>query len=151
MTIPKGLTFNTLVKLAASPKIGKTLTFRYIWNHISSKIGKISVDKTYRVVITNNVLKNSRNLSASDQEALVKERGCEMPKALEATVLLVVTFMSSGEHLYGINPWTYTRCSEHVAGYQLVVGGSSPAGVSIFNCNLSNDTYGVGGVLAKFY
>ena len=54
-----------------------------------------------------------------------------MPRVLEATVLLVVTFMSSGERLYSDNPWTYTRCSEQLSGYQLVVGGFSPDGVHV--------------------
>ena len=72
LTIPKGLTFNTLVKLAGSPKVGNTPKFRYIWDRISSEIGDIPVDKTYRIVITNNVFKKSRNLSVSDQKALVK-------------------------------------------------------------------------------
>ena len=116
LTIPKGLTFNTLVKLAGSPKVGNTAKFRYIWGRISSEIGDIPVDKTYRIVITNNVFKKSRNLSVSDQKALMSKIGCEMPRVLEATVLLVVTFMSSGERLYSDNPWTYTRCLEQLAG-----------------------------------
>ena len=116
LTIPKGLTFNTLVKLAGSPKVGNTAKFRYIWGRISSEIGDIPVDKTYRIVITNNVFKKSRNLSVSDQKALMSKIGCEMPRVLEATVLLVVTFMSSGEHLYSDNPWTYTRCLRKRSG-----------------------------------
>lgn len=151
LTIPKGLTFNTLVKLAGSPKVGNTAKFRYIWDRISSEIGDIPVDKTYRIVITNNVFKKSRNLSVSDQKALVRKIDCEMPRVLEATVLLVVTFMSSGERLYSDNPWTYTRCSEQLAGYQLVVGGFSPDGVSVTAlCNFGVDVSGVGGVLRKF-
>jgi len=55
LTIPKGLTFNTLVKLAGSHKVGNAAKFRYIWNRISNEIGNIPVDKTYRIVITNNV------------------------------------------------------------------------------------------------
>lgn len=45
LTIPKGLTFNTLVKLAGSPKVGNIPKFRYIWDRISSEIGDIPVDK----------------------------------------------------------------------------------------------------------
>ena len=151
LTIPKGLTFNTLVKLAGSPKVGNTPKFRYIWDRISSEIGDIPVDKTYRIVITNNVFKKSRNLSVSDQKALVRKIDCEMPRVLEATVLLVVTFMSSGERLYSDNPWTYTRCSEQLAGYQLVVGGFSPDGVHVDDDDdFDIGNVGVGGVFRKF-
>lgn len=150
LTIPKGLTFNTLVELAESPKVENTPKFRYIWDRISSEIGDIPVDKTYRIVITNNVFKKSRNLSVSDQKALVRKIDCEMPRVLEATVLLVVTFMSSRERLYSDNPWTYTRCSEQLAGYQLVVGGFSPGGVDVIDDIFGNVGIGVGGVLRKF-
>ena len=150
LTIPKGLTFNTLVRLAGSPKVGNTPKFRFIWDRISSEIGDIPVDKTYRIVITNNVFKKSRNLSVSDQKALASKIGCEMPRVLEATVLLVVTFMSSGERLYSDNPWAYTRCSEQLSGYQLVVGGFASAGLVVRNFGFDYDSLGVGGVLRKF-
>lgn len=149
LTIPKGLTFNTLVKLAGSPKVGNAPEFRYIWYRISSEIGDTPVDKTYRIVITNNVFNKSRNLSVSDQKALVRKIGCEMPRVLEATVLLVVTFMSSGERLYSDNPLTYTRCSELLDGYQLIVGGFSPAGVSL-STYFDDDCSGASGVFRKF-
>jgi len=152
LTIPKGLTFNTLVKLAGSPKVGNAAKFGYIWDRISSEIGDIPVDRTYRIVITNNVFKKSRHLSVSDQKALMSKIGCEKSKVLEATVLLVVTFMVSGERLYSDNPWTYTRCSEQIAGYQLVVGGFSPNGVYIdsYGFDIVSVSIGVGGVLRKF-
>lgn len=148
LTIPKGLTFNTLVKLAGSLKVENAPKFRYIWDPISNEIGDIAVDKTYRIVITNNVFINSRSLSVSDQNAQLSKMGCEMPRVLEATVLLVVTFMSSGERLYSDNPWTYIRCLEQVAGYKLVIGGFSADGICV--SSFFFDVSGVGGVLRKF-
>lgn len=150
LTIPKGLTFNKLIKLAGVPKRGNITHFRYIWDRISNEIGDIPVDKTYRIVITNNVFKEGRNLSVSDQIALVSKIGCEMPKVLEATVLLVITFMSSGKRLYSDKPWTYTGCSKQLAGDPAIVGGFSPAGVSV-DCSIlfACDCDAVGGVLRK--
>ncbi|MCC5832160.1 MAG: F-box protein [Chlamydiales bacterium] len=149
LTIPKGLTFNKLVKLAGLPKVGNRPEFRYIWHSISSEIGDIEVDKTYRIVITNNVFKESRNLSVKAHKALLSKIGCEMPKIVEATVLLVVTFMSSGERLYSDNPCTYTRCSEQIDGYQLVVGGFSLDGIDVNFDYFDDVNSGVGGVLRK--
>ncbi|MCC5832596.1 MAG: F-box protein [Chlamydiales bacterium] len=150
LTIPKGLTFKKLVKLAGSFKGENRPRFRYIWDRISSEIRDIPVDKTYRLVITNNVFKNSRNLSTSDQEALVKERGCEIPSLLEAATLLVVTYMSTQQRLYNDKPWTYTRCSERGDRYQLVVGGFTLGGLSVGKCNYAGEGCGVGGSLRKF-
>ena len=150
LTIPKGLTFNKLVRLAGLPEVGNITQFRFIWNRILAKLGDIPVDKTYRIVITNNVFTGSRNRSITDQKALVSRIGCEMPKVLEATVLLVVTLMSSGKRLYNDNPRTYTRCLEQVSGYKTVVGDFSPDGVHVYisNCDIGSD--GASGVLRKF-
>jgi hypothetical protein len=155
LTIPKGLTLNKLVKLAESPIKGNTTKFRYIWNCISNKFGDIEVDKTYRIVITNNVLKVITNnvlkwnLFPSNRETLLKRIGCEMPKLLEAAVLLVVTFMSSGERLYNDKPKTYTRCSE-VACFQLIIGNFSQDGILVLSSISDRIGNGVAGVLRDF-
>ena len=150
LTIPKGLTFKKLIKLVGSPKVGNITPFRYIWDPILNEIGDTPVDKTYRIVIMNNVLEGSRNLFINDQKALVNQARCEMPKLLEVAVLLVVTFMVSGERLYNDNPWTYTCCSEQVAGRQVVVGGFASSGGYVHISGFANDIYGIGGVLRKF-
>ena len=53
---PKGLNFNKLVKLAASPKQGNITLFRYIYPAVSDEFGECTVNKTYRFIMTNNVL-----------------------------------------------------------------------------------------------
>jgi hypothetical protein len=121
---------------------------KYISNQFSRKVEDFPVDKTYRIVITNNVFKKSRRLPISKQKDIAWKNGCEMPKALEATVLLVVTFMSSNKRLYNDNPLTYTRCSEEVADYPVVVGGFSPDGLSV-SFHFDSNSNGVGGVLRK--
>lgn len=150
LTIPKGLTLNKLIKLARSPKLGNAVNLGYIWNRISEEIGNIPVDKTYRIVITNNIFIESRDLSVSAQKNLVRKMGCEMPKILEAAALLVVTYTSFWQRLYHNKPWTYTCCSEQVDGQQLIIGGFAPCGPTIFSSNIDSDQRGVGGVLWKF-
>ena len=123
LTIPKGLTLNKLVNLAGSPKLGNATNFGDIWSSISAKLGDIPVDKTYRIVITNNILMASRNLSLRAHKKLVHKFGCEMPSILEAATLLTVRYMSSQQTLCSGSPWTYVRCSEQVDGYKSVLGG----------------------------
>jgi hypothetical protein len=158
LTIPKGLTFNKLVKLAESPKMGNITKFRYISDRVLKKIGNIPVNKTYRIVITNNILKESHYSSLSKQKALLKKIGCEMPKTIEVTALLVVTFMSSGEPLYDDDNYIYTRCSEQFSGgFRPKVGGfvppkpdKSPNGFTVYEGDDRFNYTGVGGILREF-
>jgi hypothetical protein len=150
LTIPKGLTFNKLVKLAESPKAGNITKFIHISNRVLKEIGNIPVDKTYRIIITNSILKKSLYLSVSKQKALLKKIGCEMPKTIEVTALLVVTFMSSGESLYDVY---YTRCSEQFFGcFRPMVGRFSSDCIEVSHDFLGNAKVlqSVGGVLRKF-
>jgi hypothetical protein len=101
-------------------------------------------------VITNNLLEESHYSSVSKQKALLKKIGCEMPKTIEATALLVVTFMSSGELLYGVY---YTRCSEQSFGcFRPKVGGFFSDFICVDHDFLGKAKLlqGVGGVLRKF-
>lgn len=147
LTIPKGVTYNILVKVAGSPKMGNITQFKDIPDCIPNEIGDIPVDKTYRIVITNSIFKNSRNLSVSAQEALVSKIGCDMPKILEAMVLLIMTFMSSGKYLY--SHLDFTRCSDQVCGYRLKVGFSSDY-LYVYPYYSIHSSLGVGGVFRKF-
>ena len=116
---------------------------------VSEELGDVLVNETYRILITNNILKESQGLSVCDHEAFVIKTGCEMPKALEVAVLLFVTFVSSGKRLYGDDDYTFTRCSEQVSGRRLIVW-SSYHNVNL-DCNDDADvSTGVGGVLRKF-
>lgn len=155
LTIPKGLKFNQLVDMAREEDKVK---FRHVNHSFSQEIGDTEVPKTYRVLITNNVLEGSRKLSVENQKILVKSLGCEMPKVLEASFLLVVTYMRSGQRIYNDKPWTFTRCLEELserrgleqlADRQMVVGGFSLSGIFVdhhYDCAQS----GVGGVLRYF-
>ncbi len=149
LTLPKGLTFNKLMKLAASPKQGNAAKFEFIWGDALKAFGDTPVDKTYRVAITNNVLKGSRSLSVDMQHELVKKMGCEMPRTLPAATLAILTYMSSRAvsptRLYSDEPYTYTSCAEQIGLYTLVVGGFAPAGLVVSNVHdFGGEHYGVG-------
>jgi hypothetical protein len=133
LTMPKGLTLNKLIALAAAPKQGPARQFRHIWPRIVHEFGNIAVDKTYTVAITNSVLKGSRNKNIAVQRALAQGNGGELPGVLLASTVAFLTYVSSPEgqpptRLYGNEPWVHTRCSEQIGEYNLVVGGFAPAG-----------------------
>ena len=81
LTMPKGLTLNKLIALAAAPKQGPATQFRYIWPRIVEELGNVAVDKTYTVAITNSVLKDSRNKSIDVQRALAQGNGGESARS----------------------------------------------------------------------
>jgi hypothetical protein len=119
LTIPKGLTCNKLVKMAEEVK------FNSIWKGgVLKEIGDIEVDKTYRILITNNILEGSRRCDFEYQKDLVEKTfKCEMPSALAALALIVTTFIDSGKRLY--IKGTLTRCTDRVWELPVVVGGFS--------------------------
>jgi len=158
LTMPEGLSKEKLEEFAQSPKEGNPTRFRAnIWHSIDEREHEdITVDKTYRIAITNSVLEGSRNLSAIAQQELVNKIGCEMPKLLEVSTLAILTYISSPKsspvRLYSDNPWTYTRCSEQNDGCNMIVGGFTPTSLAIGNDDYYGfccDEYGIG-VVQKF-
>ena len=126
MTIPKGLTFNKLVQLAKVPKMGNVTQFRF-YEDISRRFGDFPVDKTYRLLITNNVFRNNQKLLRNffrkmpriDPKKNIEKIGFEIPKLLEITALFVITNMKSGKLLYaGKSQYkiNYAICAEEDGG-----------------------------------
>ncbi len=150
LTLPRGLTLNKLVKLASSPKQGNAAKFVHICTDALRGLGDASVDETYRVVITNNVLKESRGLTVDRQLKLLTHIGCEMPETLPAATLAILTYVSSRAasptRLYSEAPLTYTRCAEKSDRYHLAVGCSS-VGFLVSLCPFTDESIGVGGMV----
>ena len=154
LTMPKGLTLNKLVKFATSPKRGNVTKFQYIVESDLKEFGDTPIDKTYRVAITNNVLKGSGNLSLYGHRQLVMKMGCEMPGVLPAATLSTLTYMSSRAafpiRLFSDKPQTYTRCAEQLRSYNWFVGNfSTHRGLSVSLIPYDKDYLGVAG-LRKF-
>ena len=158
LTIPQGLSVKKLGMFAQSPKEGNPTCFgNLFFPNVTDKFGNSVVDATYRIAITNSILKRSRNLSMTTQQNLVNETGCEMPKLLEVSTLAILTYISSSKSspvcLYGDRPYPssiYTQCPERVdgvdGGFHLVVGGfSQDYGLDV-SINRRSDTSGVGAV-----
>ena len=132
------LTLDYLGELIQSPKGGGHGTkYRYYWNEIREAIGSQSPGRSYWVLMTRDVLPESRNKVYEDQRKLVAAHATrtgisyEVPRALEAAVVMLLHHVRSGERLYSDSPWTYTRCRDRVQGDQLVVGGFSSGGLIV--------------------
>ena len=132
------LTLDYLGELIQAPQGGGPATkYRFYWDAICETIGNQAVGSSYWVLMTKEVLPESRNKSYEDQCALVAAHvkstglGYEVPGALEAAVVMLLHHVRSGERLYSDSPWTYTRCRGKIQGYQLAVGGFSSGGLSI--------------------
>ena len=147
LTIPKGLSFNKLVKLAGCPIKGNKAAFKYIWDRITAELGDVVVQKTYRVAITNNILVGSRDKSSYVQQLLVKKFGCDKPKMIDAVALAILSFISSTAQLplrlLSANPLTCTRCLEMIGNFPLAVGSFAPGGLHVYDSYFDHEYFGV--------
>jgi len=136
----KPLTLTSLAELVKAPKGGGQATkYWYISDSVTEEHGSHSIDQSYWVLMSKDVIGGSRDKSYEGQQGLVTElarrtgKSYEVPKLLEASICLFMRYVSTGELLFD---WeTYTRCHEKYGNYQLVVGGFSPAGLNVNDYN----------------
>jgi len=151
-TLNGGLTLKNLGELAKKSDTG----YRFIWPAIIQEQGDKSIDKSQWVLMTTDVLPGSRNKSCGEQQKIVADLAekslisYEVPETLESVACIFSQYFGSNIRLFGDNPCTYTRCKEKVQGYQLVVGGFTPAGLRVSRYNYGNDYIGVA-ALRKFF
>jgi hypothetical protein len=163
----KPFTLNLLSKLIKSPKWPsgghKTQYLRqYYYGHaVQEQIGNNSPDHSYWLLMTRDVLPESRNKTYSDQKELITDHASrtgllyELPKALEAATAILTHYVRSGERLYNDNPWTYTRCQELVfwdpkrykypGERPVVVGGFASSGLGVRSSDFVSIRSGVAG------
>jgi len=83
--------------------------------------------KSYWILMTRDVIPNSRSKSYDEQKALVKaNESYELPNTLEAATSIMMHFFKTGKRLYGHDSLTFTRCKD-----KAVVGGFSHGGFSV--------------------
>ncbi len=124
LTIPKGLNINTLLSIIASmPDIGTKLN---VFKRIQEAFGDIKVDATYRIVITRNILADTRT-------GQIDYEGCKQQKIRETMALMILTFLRDKEFLYSGEPTTYNYSEEKLPGlpWPLVIGDFSPNNFSL--------------------
>jgi GTPase SAR1 family protein len=144
----KPLTLNSLGEMIKNPKRGGRCTnYRYKEEHSKNlkQFGKKDIPTSYWILMTKDVIPNSRNKTFDEQISLLKESG-RVPTSLEAAVTVLMHQARTGEKLYSDKPMTYTWCKEKVDGeWPVVVGGFGPSGLTIGNVfGNPNRAFGLG-------
>jgi hypothetical protein len=153
------LTLNLLEELIQRPKHSSHKTeHQYYDDATKAQLGEKSPDRPYWLLITRDVLRDSRGKSYTAQKDLVArcakkiQQPYELPGALEAATAVLIHHARTGERLFGDGPWTYTRCQELVDygsyKYPVVVGGFMSSGFSVFR-NFCYDSFSYGVVCCR--
>jgi hypothetical protein len=151
-------TLNLLKELIERPKNGGHKTqYSYYDSRVQTHIGAASPQASYWLLMTCDVLPESRNRKYADQKRLVTDHArrtdlpYELPSALEAATAILMHHVRDGEQLYREHPLTFTRCQDLVPyksrEYPAVVGGFGFSGLYVQNpCTyVSGHSRGVAG------
>ena len=148
----KKLTLERLGEVVTAPRLADAPKSKYSdWSPYGNE--KACADRNYWVLMSKDVLPESRKKPYTDQLKLVEEAaqksGCgyRIPKLIEAAVCIFMHHVRSGDVLYPDNPRTYTRCVEKSKyDWQMAVGGfGGVSGLRVNDC-WSYDRDGLGAV-----
>ena len=155
-TLNGQLTLKSLGELAKKYFSDSNTGYRFIWSAIFvDELEDKSIDKSRWVLMTKDVLPESRNKSYAEQQDIVGKLvqkaliGYEIPETLEAAVCILAQYFDSNMRLFSDNPLTYTRCKNKVQDFQTAVGGFTPTGLCVRYRNSADDSIGVA-ALRKF-
>jgi tetratricopeptide (TPR) repeat protein len=133
------LTLSRLQELVKHPKQGPATQYQYYWDEAQKALGDQPVSQSSWVLMTKDVIPESRFKNYGDQSKLVEtwrqKTGIpyQIPGTLEAAVCILLEHVQSGTRLYSDSPsWTYTRCHEKGASCQMAVGGFGAAGLRVY-------------------
>jgi hypothetical protein len=146
-TFNGGLTLKSLGELAKKYFSNNEMGYRFIWSPIVEQLGDKSIDKSYWLLMTKDVLPGSKNESYHEQQKIVANlavntlMGYDVPETLESAACILLQYFGSNIRLFSMKPITFTRCKEQVQGNQTVVGGFAPSGLTVYRtCNDSRFT-----------
>ena len=115
----RGLNFAELLKRARDN--GIIVKFDGDVNELLKKVGDISVEKDYAVLMPYGVFKNSQSMLHANQKEFVKQLGCRMPTFLECFAL----FVCAGEgEVFEMKPEVSMLSSTCIKKQPLAVGCS---------------------------
>ena len=130
----EALTLNKLQDLIQNPRNkGHKTNYEYYSSSTKSKHGDTSVERSHWVLMTRDLVPDSKNKTYQEQKDLVNQHeGYGLPGTLEAAVCILMEYVSSGFKLFGERPLTCTRCTELVHNqYPVVVGVFGPDGLFV--------------------
>lgn len=95
--------------------------------------GNTSFEATHWILMTNDVISESRNKPYLDQKSLVEKiSNYHVPELSDAIVAIFMEYVSTGIHRFALgNPSTFTRCQGTHLCSQMVVGGFDSDGLSV--------------------
>ena len=129
----KPLTLNFLGELVQRPRSGGYATkYDYYNGDVKAEFGESGISSSYWILMSKDVIPNSRSKSFEDQCKLVKLAD-RVPKVLEALTAVLMHHVRSGERLYSDSSRTYSRCEEveSSTGYRLAIGGFGSGGLFV--------------------
>lgn len=97
LTVPKGLTINKLIETAS--KNGVTVN-KISEKFIPQKYRDVAEIETYRILISNHIMKKTLDKIGQEQENELAKHGWEMPTLLEYILLYVGTQIVYNKHLF---------------------------------------------------
>lgn len=151
LTIPRGLSLKTLLKISKFQLKGPKPLFAEISDYILGEIGDNKVQQSYRILIANSILQDTHKhvefLEYDTTSLGGGYDGFEVPGTLEATTLLVTTYMRSEKRLF-MERSTYAK-EKNRRGFDETprIGHFSKAGLKITQTPTPWHESGVAGVL----
>lgn len=135
------LTLEELVKA----RFGRNCYNVRVCAQVLQELGKKSMTQTHWILITEEVIPESRNKSFVDQKEIIKkiDDKYDVPDYLSTIVCAIMYNLRTGKYLLPYDPWTYTRCKETYDGGQVVVGGPALGSLYISSDSFNNDSLGV--------
>ena len=151
----KPFCLDSLRELIQHPRQGPATNYRYYSEYIKPEDKTRAPAKAYWVLLTRDVLPDTRNKTFQEQKQKVDSigSGYELPGLLEVVTSILIEHVRSGKRLYSDAPYTYTRCQETGSyGYHCIVGGFSASGVDVYSVSdgTRRENFGVG-VRRKFW
>ena len=107
-------------ELLKAPKKGNTAKYDKNW-HVPGIYAEESPASSYWILVTRDVIPETRGKSYSFQKGFVEEKGYQVPGILEAILAMAMQNVSGEKWESAVNDsWTLTRCKEVGQGQMLV-------------------------------
>lgn len=148
LTLPQKFSLDVLMNFAQRPKVGNPVQFKNLDDEKLGELRKQTLSKSYRVIVTNNILSRTRTKNYDKKMRLMEKAGLELPTTLEAVTVAVTMFVRSGPfqvRLFSDRPYTYTYCQEKIKHDRMLVGGFNSRGLDVdFQADEDKETQDMG-------
>jgi len=141
-------TLKKLEKLVKLPKQGYPTKYKHIWKDIFKNYGSLSPSQSYWVLMTKDILDESKNKTYQSQQILVEsiskktKTNYQIPYLLEVVTGLFITYVRFKICLPSLSS-TFTRCQEDISSYHLAAGGFNENGLSVVYNDAAYKDFGV--------